>query len=211
MSSPPDPRFGYDVAVLGAGPAGAAAAVEAAALGLRVAIIDAHMVAGGHAYRAVPGIAPVRSDQERTDGDKVRAALGAANAIRYFAHRVRHIARVESQWHLQATSAAGPRTIHAARLIVATGAQERLMPFAGWERPGVMGLAAATVMLKAQRVLPGRSVVVAGAGTAAAAGGQGDRRRRRTAWRRSSTRIRAAPGSRAPPNCCRGPISRPAA
>jgi thioredoxin reductase/bacterioferritin-associated ferredoxin len=65
---------------------------------------------------------------------------------------------------LQATSAAGPRTIHAARLIVATGAQERVMPFAGWERPGVMGLAAATVMLKAQRVLPGRSVVVAGAG-----------------------------------------------
>ena len=94
VSSLPDPRFGYDVAVLGAGPAGAAAAVEAAALGLRAAIIDAHMVAGGHAYRAVPGIAPVRSDQERTDGDKLRAALGAANVVRYFAHRVRqHRAR----------------------------------------------------------------------------------------------------------------------
>ena len=164
MSSLPDPRFGYDVAVLGAGPAGAAAAIEAAALGLRAAIIDEHIVAGGHAYRAVPGIAPVRSDQERTDGDKVRATLGAANVVRYFAHRVRHIERVEPQWHLQAISATGARAIHAARLIVATGAQERHIPFAGWERPGVMGLAAATIMLKAQRVLPGRNVVVAGAG-----------------------------------------------
>jgi thioredoxin reductase len=164
VNSLPDPRFGYDVAVLGAGPAGAAAAVEAAALGLRAAIIDLHPVAGGHAYRAVPGIAPIRSDQERTDGDKVRAALGAANVVRYFAHRVRQIERVEPLWHLQAIGAAGPRTIHAARLIVTTGAQERLLPFAGWERPGVMGLAAATIMLKAQRVLPGRNTVVAGAG-----------------------------------------------
>ena len=164
MNSLPDPRFGYDVAVLGAGPAGAAAAVEAAALGLRAAIIDEHMVAGGHAYRAVPGIAPVRPDQERTDGDKVRAALGAANVVRYFAHRVWKVERVEPLWHLQAIGAAGPRTIHAARLIVATGAQERHLPFAGWELPGVMGLAAATVMLKAQRVLPGRNAVVAGVG-----------------------------------------------
>ena len=38
------------------------------------------------------------------------------------------------------------------------------MPFAGWERPGVIGLAAATILLKAQRILPGRNVVVAGAG-----------------------------------------------
>ena len=108
MNSLPAPRFGYDVAVLGAGPAGAAAAVEAAALGLRAAIIDEHMVAGGHAYRAVPGIAPVRSDQERTDGDKVRAALGAANVVRYFAHRVWKVERVEPLWHLEAIGAAGP-------------------------------------------------------------------------------------------------------
>lgn len=164
MSPLPDTRFGYDVAVLGAGPAGAAAAVEAAALGLRAAIIDEHVVAGGQVYGVVPGIAPMRAEQERTDGDKLRAALGAAKVVRYFAHRVAHIERVQQQWHLHATSTAGPRTIHAAMLIVATGAQERHLPFAGWDRPGVMGLASATVMLKAQRVLPGRNVVVAGAG-----------------------------------------------
>ncbi|MEP7330046.1 MAG: NAD(P)/FAD-dependent oxidoreductase, partial [Betaproteobacteria bacterium] len=44
------------------------------------------------------------------------------------------------------------------------GAQERHVPVSGWERPGVIGLAAATVLLKAQRVLPGHNVVVAGTG-----------------------------------------------
>ena len=162
--SPPLNLFRYDVAVVGAGPAGAAAAIEAAALGMRVAIVDEQAVAGGQIYRVVPGIAPVRSDPERTEGDKVRAQLGAANIVRYFEHRVWHIERFDGLWHVQSVGAGRPRTVQAAALIVAGGAQERHLPFAGWERPGVMGLASATVMLKAQRVLPGRNVLVAGAG-----------------------------------------------
>ena len=93
--------FRYDVAVVGAGPAGAAAAIEAAGLGLRVAIVEEQAVAGGQIYRVVPGIAPVRSDPERTEGDKVRAQLGAANIVRYFEHRVWHIERFDGLWHLQ--------------------------------------------------------------------------------------------------------------
>jgi thioredoxin reductase len=65
---------------------------------------------------------------------------------------------------VHALSRDGASSLQGAALIVANGAQERHLPFAGWERPGVMGLAAATVILKAQRVLPGRRVVVAGAG-----------------------------------------------
>ena len=159
-----EPREGHDVVVLGAGPAGAAAAIEAASLGLRTAIADEQAVAGGQVYRVAPGIAPVRADQERTDGDRIRAELGAGNIDRCFAHRVWHVERANDRWHIHALGPEGPRTLHAAALIVATGAQERHLPFAGWERPGVMGLAAATVMLKAQRMLPGRNVVVAGAG-----------------------------------------------
>ena len=44
------------------------------------------------------------------------------------------------------------------------GAVERVVPFPGWTLPGVIGLGAATVLLKSQRLLPGRRVVVAGAG-----------------------------------------------
>ena len=52
----------------------------------------------------------------------------------------------------------------APRLIVATGTSERVVPFPGWTTPGVIGLAAATLLLKSQRMLPGRSTIVAGCG-----------------------------------------------
>ncbi|MEO8751536.1 MAG: FAD/NAD(P)-binding oxidoreductase, partial [Casimicrobiaceae bacterium] len=154
----------YDVAILGAGPAGAAAAIEAATLGLRVVIIDEQTAAGGQVYRVAPGVMLSRSDHDRTDGDRLRADLAASSVEHCFAHRVWHIERAQDQWLVHALGPMGPRTIGATALIVATGAQERHVPFAGWERSGVMGLAAATVQLKAQRVLPGRNVIVAGTG-----------------------------------------------
>lgn len=157
-------RDDFDVAIVGAGPAGAAAAIEAAELKLRVAVLDEQPLAGGQVYRAVPGIAPVRPDPERSEGDRLRAQLGAASVERLFAHRVWHVERHADAWHVHALGPDGPRAVIARTLVVATGAQERHLPFAGWDRPGVMGLAAATVLLKAQRVLPGRNVVVAGAG-----------------------------------------------
>jgi thioredoxin reductase len=159
-----EPPGHYDVAILGAGPAGAAAAIEAAALGLRGVIIDEQAVAGGQVYRIAPGVVQSRPDHDRTDGDRLRADLAASNSELCLAHRVWHVERTQDQWLVHALGPAGPRTIGATALIVATGAQERHVPFAGWERPGVMGLAAATLLLKAQRVLPGRNVVVAGAG-----------------------------------------------
>ncbi len=157
-------RDDFDIAIVGAGPAGATAAIEAAALELRVAVLDEQEIAGGQVHRAVPGIAPARPDAERTEGDRMRAELGAASVERLFAHRVWHVERRDDAWHVHAIGPNGPRTVVARALVVATGAQERHLPFTGWDRPGVMGLAAATVLLKAQRILPGRNVVVAGAG-----------------------------------------------
>ncbi|MFO1306300.1 MAG: NAD(P)/FAD-dependent oxidoreductase, partial [Burkholderiales bacterium] len=57
-----------------------------------------------------------------------------------------------------------PIDLRSRALVVATGAQERFIPFRGWDLPGVMGLASATILIKSQRLLPGRNVVVAGSG-----------------------------------------------
>jgi NAD(P)H-nitrite reductase large subunit len=57
-----------------------------------------------------------------------------------------------------------PFTAQARALILCCGTHERIIPFPGWTLPGVIGLAAATILLKAQGVLPGQRVVVAGAG-----------------------------------------------
>ncbi len=55
-------------------------------------------------------------------------------------------------------------TIAADRLVLATGAYDRPVPFPGWELPGVMTAGAAQALLKGHGVLAGRRVVVAGTG-----------------------------------------------
>lgn len=69
-----------------------------------------------------------------------------------------------ARFRLDATGPEGIRPLFADSLVFAPGALERVVPFPGWTLPGVIGLGAATVLIKSQRVLPGRRVVVAGAG-----------------------------------------------
>ena len=153
-----------DVAIIGAGPAGGAAAIQASSLGLRVVVLDEQATAGGQVYRVADGIAPLHAEVDRRDGDALRAGLAKANVDLRSAHRVWHVERIANEWHVHALGENGAVTVRAPALIAAGGAVERHVPFEGWERPGVMGLAAATILLKAQRVLPGRAVIVAGAG-----------------------------------------------
>ena len=154
----------HDVVVLGAGPAGAAAAIEAARLGLSVAVIDEARDAGGQVYRIAPGVRARGASPERAAGDALRDALAAARVDCRFALRVWHIERTVDAFLVHAVGDAAPVTLSGRALIVAGGALERHLPIPGWDRPGVLGLAGATVLLKAQGMLPGRQVVVAGAG-----------------------------------------------
>ena len=153
-----------DVAIVGAGPAGIAAAVQAASLGLRTVLLDENAVAGGQVYRVAEGVVPLHPDADRRDGDALRAALADAHVDVRPAHRVWHVERIANEWHTHALGRGAALTVRSSALIAATGAIERHVPFDGWERPGVLGLASATILLKAQRMLPGRRVVVAGAG-----------------------------------------------
>ncbi|MEO6565234.1 MAG: FAD-dependent oxidoreductase [Casimicrobiaceae bacterium] len=153
-----------DVIVLGAGPAGAAAAAEAARRGLKVLVLDEAAAAGGQVYRIAPGIRERDATPERDAGDALRMALASARVDARFGHRVWQVERHAASFAVHAVHAGGPVTLTARALIVAGGAVERHVPIDGWDRPGVIGLAGATVLLKAQCMLPGREVVVAGAG-----------------------------------------------
>jgi len=157
----------YDVIVIGAGPAGAEAAATAAGFGLSVLCIDEAGAAGGQIYRAPDaGIATVAEPE----GEALRARLAGSGADVALAHRVWHVAQVPAaddrppRFEIAAVGPEGLAQAAAAALIVATGVVERFYPRPGWTLPGVIGLGAATVMLKAQRLLPGKRVVVAGPG-----------------------------------------------
>ena len=148
----------YDLIVLGAGPAGASAAIEADALGLKTMLIDEQDAAGGQVWQAPT---PAARSSSRSEGETLRRRLAASGVHTAFSKRVWHI---EQGFVLSTAGAAGIASSRAPALILATGALERHVPVPGWTLPGVIGLAAATTLLKAQGALPGRRVVVAGVG-----------------------------------------------
>jgi thioredoxin reductase/bacterioferritin-associated ferredoxin len=160
-----------DLIVVGAGPAGIAAALVASEAGLDVVLLDEAAAAGGQIYRV-----PAARDRSTTEalaksadqrrGDEFREAL-AASRVHFRAGR--RVWSVGGRFRIDAVGPNGSEGFAAPRLIAATGANERIVPFEGWTLPGVIGLAAATILLKSQRMLPGRRVVVAGCGPLIAA------------------------------------------
>jgi thioredoxin reductase/bacterioferritin-associated ferredoxin len=151
-----------DLIVLGAGPAGAAAAIKARELGLSVAVVDEAAEAGGQVYRAPSaGLARGSQDADRAKGDKLRERLSASGAV---LHANQRVWSLTAGFSVIAIGPDGPLTLKAPNLIVAAGAVERHIPISGWTLPGVIGLAGATILLKSHGVLPGRRVVVAGSG-----------------------------------------------
>ncbi|MBT2407753.1 MULTISPECIES: NAD(P)/FAD-dependent oxidoreductase [unclassified Streptomyces] len=162
------------LAVVGAGPAGLAAAVTAASLGQQVTVLDAGERPGGQYYRhPAPGLGATRPDALHhgwSDFATREAALRAhesAGRITYLpAHHVWTVVPDGDGWLLHAVAGPeeAPAAVRARRVLLATGAYERQLPFPGWTLPGVVGAGGAQAMLKGGLVLPGRRVVVAGSG-----------------------------------------------
>lgn len=155
----------FDVAVIGAGPAGSHAAIAAKVADLDSIVVDEAEAAGGQVYRA-PMVRPPKDKPETAEGDRLRKELRQAGVETAFGRRVW---LVDHGFIIHTVGSCGAETIEANRLILATGTVERVVPFPGWTTPGVIGLAAATILLKSQATLPGRRTLVAGQGPLLAA------------------------------------------
>ena len=165
----------YDLAVVGAGPGGLAAALTAADGGLRVALIDGAPEAGGQFYRQTARQLRARRPDRLYHAWSTWASLRDRLADHRTAGRVaflaeRHVWSVESNESgfrihaLVGAEQATSETVTADGLVLATGGYERVLPFPGWTLPGVLTAGGAQAMLKAGLVLPGRRVIVAGSG-----------------------------------------------
>lgn len=154
-----------DIAVVGAGPAGLAAASAAAEAGASVVLVDEYPRVGGQYYRQPPAEFrvddPARLDAEYTRGEHL---------FRRARHpRIRVLAET-LVWGsfepgtLEIAQAERLERIRARAIIVCTGAYDRPVAFPGWDLPGVMTAGAAQTLVKHQQVLPGRSILLAGSG-----------------------------------------------
>jgi len=156
----------FDLIVLGAGPAGISAAVVAAAAGLKVALFDENPAAGGQVYRLPLDTSESTQAAEERVGHQLRQDLAASAVQTFFAHQVW---AATGDYRIDAIGPRGPVHCAARALIVAAGTTERVVPFEGWTTPGVIGLAAASLLLGSQQILPGRSTLIVGCGPLLAA------------------------------------------
>lgn len=146
---------GADVLIVGAGPAGLAAAYRAASAGLRVAVVDDNPHAGGQIWRgeqSKPGSREAQIWFERIRSVNIRFIPGA------------RIFQQTQPRQLLAETPGGVTELNYTSLILATGARERFLPFPGWTLPNVMGAGGLQALVKTGLSIARKKVVVAGSG-----------------------------------------------
>jgi len=158
----------YDLVIVGAGPAGLTAAVTAADHGLSVLVVDEQRRPGGQIFRQPPpefqepvrvpgayrwGRALLRDCEQRTD-ISWRFSTTAYGVLRDDDD--------PDGLRLALYRAEGPELVRARRLLVATGAYDLPVAFPGWTLPGVLTAGGVQTLLKSQRLLAARRLVLAG-------------------------------------------------
>jgi NADPH-dependent 2,4-dienoyl-CoA reductase/sulfur reductase-like enzyme len=152
--------------VIGAGPAGMAAAIEATARNCDVTVLDESARPGGQIYRqADPRLSGADWAEPTEVARKSRLLRRFDEAIRAIDYRAGvtvYAAFGNGEIHVR--DGDGTEVLKPDAVVLATGVRERAIPFPGWTLPGVMFAGGAQAILKAQRASPGRVAVVAGCG-----------------------------------------------
>jgi NADPH-dependent 2,4-dienoyl-CoA reductase/sulfur reductase-like enzyme len=151
-----------DLAIVGAGPAGMAAAALAAELGLDTVLVDEQPTLGGQIYRAIEhASADTPLGRDYLAGRPLAAALRGSRVAYRAATTVWHI---DAERTLYLAREGRTETVAARHIVLATGAYERPVPIPGWTLPGVMAAGAAQTLLKTADLVPEGRIVLAGQG-----------------------------------------------
>lgn len=149
------------IAVIGAGPAGLAAAMTVAQNNEQVVVIDSAPRPGGQYWRHLRKVEGYKSGRS----DKYFRALEESKKIIYIrGAQIWSAVQSENAITLNYLAAGIESSITVAKVILATGAHDRALPFTGWERPGVMTPGAAQALLKGHNVIAGQKILITGTG-----------------------------------------------
>ncbi|MGO4670867.1 NAD(P)/FAD-dependent oxidoreductase [Bosea sp. 2RAB26] len=154
-----------DLLIVGAGPAGMAAAVTARSHGLSVRVVDDQPAPGGQIWRGIETVAA--TPRLARLGEAYRAGAEKAAAFRSCGALYEpdsQLWQIEPGFRAFLTREGQARRVTAKAVILATGAQERPAPFPGWTLPGVLTVGAAQILLKTADSVPSSPVWIAGCG-----------------------------------------------
>jgi thioredoxin reductase len=160
-----------DLAIVGAGPAGMAAALAASAQGLSVVVLDEQARAGGQILRQPPETFRVPRWLNSSVYREAKSLLVRAEAAPGIDWRWQttvlgfiDVAQMRPQLphSLWLQTAHGTEELHARAVLIAAGCHDMAVPMPGWNLPGVMAAGGIQAMVKSQQIVPGQRFVFSG-------------------------------------------------
>ena len=155
----------YDMLVIGAGPAGLSAAIEAAKKGLKPIVFDENEKPGGQLFKQIHKFFGSKEHKAKVRGFKIGEEL-LKEAEEYGVEVVLNATVVGLYPEKEITVKIGQEVKHykGDAVLVATGASENMVNFKGWTLPGVIGAGAAQTMMNLHHIKPGKRVLMLGSG-----------------------------------------------
>lgn len=155
----------YDLIVVGAGPSGLFAAIQAAHYGAKVAVFDENASPGGQLFKQIHKFFGSKEHHAKIRGFNIGTQLlEEADQAGVNVHLNAVVAGIYDDKEILVNKDGQTAHYKADAIIVATGARENMIPFDGWTLPGVMGAGAAQTLMNLHGVQPGQRVLMVGSG-----------------------------------------------
>ncbi len=155
----------YDLIVVGAGPSGLSAAIEAAKKGLEVVVFDENEKPGGQLFKQIHKFFGSKEHRAKVRGFVIGQQL-LDEAAKEGVTVVLNATVIGLYQDKEIVVKTGEKIEHykADAVVIATGAAENMVTFPGWTLPGVIGAGAAQTMMNLHGVKPGNKVLMLGSG-----------------------------------------------
>lgn len=155
----------YDLIVIGAGPSGLSAAIEAARCGLNVVVFDENEKPGGQLFKQIHKFFGSKEHRAKIRGFNIgKELLAEADKLGVQVELDSTVTGLYQYNEVTVKKGDGICHYKGDTIIVATGASENMVPFEGWTLPGVIGAGAAQTMMNLHGIKPGKKVLMLGSG-----------------------------------------------
>ena len=155
----------YDLVIVGAGPAGLSAAVEAAKTGMKVIVFDENAKPGGQLFKQIHKFFGSKEHKAKIRGFKIgEELLQEASDLGVTVQLNATVVGLYDEKEITVKIEDEIRHVKGDTILIATGASENMVTFRGWTKPGVIGAGAAQTMMNLHHVKPGNRILMLGSG-----------------------------------------------